>query len=215
MYLNHPLNISLSPWIMCKQCLRGWINERAVAQCNVSPSLLQCPFRTGIDNVVARMSANNATSDQSEVGLKSNAVRSAISMASCFQISTGRHTNTDVPQWKRPWTMALRSTIWIAGERTFNAIEIRLSSFNAWTQGSLNSVQFAEGLVCNAKKRANTSTEQCMKRMTENQGNTPTILRKMKCNFKRRRKYAKMQSDMYCRNHLQSLMYCNAAQAQD
>ena len=66
--------------------------------------------------------------------------------------------------------MALRSTIWIAEERIFNTIAIKLSSFNAWTQGSLNSIQFAEGLVCNAKKRANTSAEQCMKRMTENQG---------------------------------------------
>ena len=84
-------------------------------------------------------------------------------------ISTRRHTNTDVPQWKRPWTMALRSTIWIAEERTFNAIAIRLSSFNAWTQGSLNSVHFAEGLVCNAEKRASCSPEQCMERMTENQ----------------------------------------------
>ena len=101
-------------------------------------------------------------------------------------ISTRRHTNTDVPQWKRPWTMALRSTIWIAGERTFNAIAIRLSSFYAWTQGSLNSVQFAEGLVCNAKKRANTSAEQCMKRMTENQGKHRQFCEKMKCNFNRK-----------------------------
>ena len=128
-------------------------------------------------------------------------------------ISSRRHTNTDVPQWKRPWTMALRSTIWIAGERTFNAIAIRLSSFNAWTQGSLNSVQFAEGLICNAKKRANTSAEQCKKRMMENQGKHRQFCEQ--CSFKRQRKYAKMQSDMYCRNHLQSLMYCNAAQAQD
>ena len=125
-------------------------------------------------------------------------------------ISTCRHTNTDVPQWKRPWTMALRSTIWIAEERTFNAIAIRLSSFNAWTQGSLNSVHFAEGLVCNAEKRASCSPEQCMERMTENQAKHRQFCEKMKCNFKRQRKYAKVQSDMYCRNHLQSLMYSNA-----
>ena len=62
MYLNHLLNISLSPCVLCEQCLRGWINDPAVAQYDVSPHLIHCPFRGGIDNVVSRKSANNATS---------------------------------------------------------------------------------------------------------------------------------------------------------